>query len=196
MDFRGGSNFCNDTFHITKSNQFKGGTTFIVSIKRVALMFIPSRVQHITIMLSPSMKIGIRNVYTPNYTIGWVRLWHTLANLSLPKDHQVVGGGYNNVELGKYQSQGYFGCTMGRRECNNWNAFLMSLGLMDSQNLEEFKWLGNKNFTWCKKFPTPIWSCLDRFYVDVSIQQQGGGLGYGLQWHTSLTILQIFYTFV
>jgi hypothetical protein len=67
--------------------------------------------------------------------------------------------------------QGYFGSTMGGRECNKWNAFLMNLGLMEAWNLEEFRKMGNKNFTWCRRSPTPIWSYLDRFYVDVSIQQ-------------------------
>jgi hypothetical protein len=66
-----------------------------------------------------------------------------------------MGGDSNNVELVlEDQSQGYFGNTMGRREWNKWNEFLMNLGLMDAWNLEEFKRIGNKNFTWYMRFPT------------------------------------------
>jgi hypothetical protein len=36
---------------------------------------------------------------------------------------------------------------MGGREFNAWNSFLMSLGLRDAWNLEDFKKIGNKNFT-------------------------------------------------
>jgi hypothetical protein len=62
-----------------------------------------------------------------------------------------VGGDSNNVELVEDQSQGYFGSTMGR-ECTKWSAFSMNLGLMDTWNLEEFRRIGNKNFTWYMRF--------------------------------------------
>jgi hypothetical protein len=57
----------------------------------------------------------------------------------------------------------------------------MNLGLMDSWNLEKFKQLWNKNITWCRRSPTPIWSHLDKFHVDVSIQQYVG-LKLGVKW--------------
>jgi hypothetical protein len=62
---------------------------------------------------------------------------------------------------------------MGGREFNVWNSFLMNLGLRDAWNLEDFKRIGNKNFTWSKKSPSPIWSHLDRVYVDAHIQEYG-----------------------
>jgi hypothetical protein len=67
--------------------------------------------------------------------------------MSLLEANYIVGGDSNNVESIEDQSQGYFGSTMGRRECNKWSAFLMNLGLMDAWNLEEFKRIRNKNFT-------------------------------------------------
>jgi len=69
----------------------------------------------------------------------------------------------------------------------------MNLGLMDAWNLEEFNKIRNKNFTWCRRSPTPIWSCLDRFYVDVSIQQQGGKIGI---WSTMAHISDHFINFL
>jgi hypothetical protein len=44
-------------------------------------------------------------------------------------------------------SEGYFGSTIGGRKFNGWNFFFMSLGLRDAWNLEDFKRIGNKNFT-------------------------------------------------
>jgi hypothetical protein len=85
----------------------------------------------------------------------------------------MVGGDYNNVELVEDHNQGYFGSTMGGREVNVWNSFLMSLGLQDAWNLEDFRRIRNENFTWSKKSLSPIWSHLDRFYVDAHIQKYG-----------------------
>lgn len=68
-------------------------------------MFIPDRVQFVTIKLSPSMKIEIMNVCTSNYTMRWARLWHALISMSLPEVHWVVGRNYNNVELKKDRNQ-------------------------------------------------------------------------------------------
>jgi hypothetical protein len=66
---------------------------------------------------------------------------------------------------------------MGGREFNMWKSFLMSLGLRDAWNLEDFKRVGNKNFTWSRKSLSPIWSRLDRLYVDAHIQEYGGRNG-------------------
>jgi len=71
-------------------------------------------------------------------------------------------------------SQGYFGNTMGGREFNAWNAFMASLGLMDVWNINELRRIRHKIFTWCRRVPFPIWSCLDRFYVDANVQEIGG----------------------
>jgi hypothetical protein len=104
-----------------------------------------------------------------------------------------VGGNYNNVESIKDRSQGYFGNTTGGKECNKWNAFLVNLGMMDAWNLKKSKRIGNKKFTWYKKSPTPIWSHLDKFYVDVYIQQHGGRVRiWSIMAHISNHFSQIF----
>jgi hypothetical protein len=71
------------------------------------------------------------------------------------------------VESINNRNQGYFGSLIGGMELNVWNAFMISLELLDAWNLDEFKRIENKNFTWCRKVPSPIWSRLDRFYVDL-----------------------------
>jgi hypothetical protein len=45
---------------------------------------------------------------------------------------------------------------MGGRDFNAWNTFMASLRLMDAWNLDEFRKIRHKNFTWCKRSPSPI----------------------------------------
>jgi hypothetical protein len=55
---------------------------------------------------------------------------------------------------------------------NAWNKLVMSLKALDF--FDEFYRVGLKNYTSSTQNPTIAWSRLDRFYVNPSIQLQGG----------------------
>jgi hypothetical protein len=134
LDFKGGVSFFNDVLYLIDSNRFKVSTIIIVFVRITPLVeqhgiFIPSQVQFVTFKLSPLVKIGIICIYAQNQSSRHVSLWQPFAHVELPEAKWLVGGDFNNVELMEDRSQGYFGSTMGRREFNTWNPFLMSLGL-------------------------------------------------------------------
>ncbi len=106
-------------------------------------------------------------IYAQNYTTVRTRLLQTLTDIALPKTKWIIVGDFNNVESINDHNLRYFGYLMGGKELNAWNAFMANLGLLDAWNLNEFKRIENKNFTWSRKVPSPIWSRLDRFYVDL-----------------------------
>jgi hypothetical protein len=175
MDFKGGASFWNDVLFSIKNNRFKGSTLIILSSILIPLVeengvIIPKMVQYLIFKLSSIVNVGIMCINSHKKTTRHARFWQTLINVALPEAKWIVGGNFNNVESIKNHSQGYFGSTMGGREFNEWNAFMANLGLMNVWNLNGLRRIKHKNFTWCRRVPFPIWSCLNRFRVDVNVQ--------------------------
>jgi hypothetical protein len=78
------------------------------------------------------------------------------------------------VERLEDKSQKNLGTSLGKREADAWNKLVMFLRVVDTFLLDEFQKRGPKSFTWSKKNPLVAWSRLDCFYVNSSIQVQGG----------------------
>jgi len=78
------------------------------------------------------------------------------------------------VERLEDKSQKNLSTSLGKKEADAWNKLVMFLRVVDTILLDEFQKRGPESFTWNKKNPLVAWSRLDCFYVNSSIQVQGG----------------------
>lgn len=117
------------------------------------------------------------NIYAQNHTAARETFWILLLHYDFPIAHWVMAGDFNMTENHEDRSPDYIGKTMGRREAQAWTRFTVHLSINDVYYADEFRRIGNKTYSWYRNKPTPIWSRLDRFYIDDLLQSCGGRHG-------------------
>lgn len=79
LHFKGGKEFWNKSKYMAETGKYRGGTGILVAERLIPYIedhgvLISSRVQYITFRFSPSMKIGVMNVYGYNQPAARARM--------------------------------------------------------------------------------------------------------------------------
>lgn len=164
LHFKGGHQFWNEAKYSASTGKYTGGTGILVSERLAPYIehhgvIISSRVQYITFRFSQTISIGIVNVYGYNQPAARTQMWRTLSLCDLPQAEWLWGGDWNMVELQLDRSSAFTGTAMSRTERAGWSDFLISHGLSDIYNSDDFAKSTNKHFTWHgKRGGRPIFS--------------------------------------
>jgi len=181
LDYKGGVSLWNNALFNAEGNRFKAGTGIIIGAKLAPFIIetkviIEGRAQFVILELGRK-RVGVLNIYAQNHTATRAKFWITLSNYNFPEAHWVVAGDFNMTKNEEDRSPRYIGKAMGVRELQAWTQFAIHLGINDAYYANEFCKIGSKQHTWCREKPLPIWSRLDRFYVDGYLQALGGRHG-------------------
>ena len=181
IEFRKGTSFWNEGSFSARTTRYKGGTCIIVA-DRLASSIIshgvlyPGRAQYITVHLSPTLLIGILNVYGYSEPGPRAMLWNHLATTDIPEAHWILAGDFNNIEQASDKQGGSANSNISRRELESWNRLLMRLGCRDAHHIGSYVRCSDKAFTWtnARNDHRMIQSCIDRFYIPIRLENIGG----------------------
>jgi hypothetical protein len=87
--YRGGIDLWNSSKYSAITGKYSGGTGILLNDRLTSLIeeyqvIIPSRAQHVTLRISPQLKIGIMNIYGYNQLATRVHMWNTLKEVDFP----------------------------------------------------------------------------------------------------------------
>ncbi|KAG0631137.1 hypothetical protein M758_1G230300 [Ceratodon purpureus] len=182
LHFRGGASLWNNALYDAESGKFTAGTGITTSrnlAERILTHGVieEGRAQYIVLDINGS-RLGILNVYAPNYTGQRAQFWNLISRSPLPEvDDWLMAGDFNMTELGSDRSQGFDSKNMGPREQSAWARLTLTLGLSDIFYCDEYRQIGSKHFSWNRERPTPCWARLDRFYTSPQLRSRGGKHG-------------------
>jgi exonuclease III len=181
IEFKKGSSLWNEGSFSARTARFKGGTGIVLSERMAGIItshgvLYPGRAQYITIQLSPTLYLGVLNVYGFSHTGPRAMLWDHLAQAELPAAYWILGGDFNNIEQASDKQGGSHKTSIGRRELEAWNRLLMKLGGRDAHHTGSFVRRSNKSFTWANTHTDEnmIQTRIDRFYIPIHIENIGG----------------------
>jgi hypothetical protein len=104
------------------------------------------RVQYITLQAPEGGILTIVNIYAPNSSNDRAPLWWKLSQADLASGNIIVGGDFNHVE-GKVRGEASGTRRMLRREAVAWHQMTIHYGLTDAWNLDSFRRMSRKDFT-------------------------------------------------
>lgn len=181
IEFRGGSSLWNEGFFSAQTNRFKGGTGIVLSERMTNIttnhgVLYPGRAQFVTLQLSPTLHVGIINVYGFSHTGPRAMLWNHLAQVELPEAQWILAGDFNNIEHARDKQGGSTKTSISPRELEAWNRLLTRLGVRDSFHVGSFARQSDKAFTWTNAHHenTMIQSRIDRIYIPLQVELIGG----------------------
>jgi hypothetical protein len=126
--------------------------------------------------ISPTLLIGVINVYGFSETGPRAMLWNHLAQTDLPDAHWILAGDFNSIEQASDKQGGSSKTNIGRRELEAWNRLHMRLEGRDAHHIGAFVRKSDKAFTWTNSHndATMIQSRIDRYYIPLRIETIGG----------------------
>ena len=103
VEMRGGSSFWNEAAFSAQTGRFKDGTSIVLSAKMSRIVthhgiLYPGRAQYVVLQISPTLRLGIINVYGFSNTGPRAMMWSHLAQVNLPEAQWVLAGDFNNIE--------------------------------------------------------------------------------------------------
>lgn len=103
IEFKGGSSLWNESAFSAQTGKFKGGTGIILAASVASIVthhgiLYPGRAQFVILNISPSLQLGIMNVYDFSHTGARAMMWQHLAQVPLPEATWVLAGDFNNIE--------------------------------------------------------------------------------------------------
>lgn len=136
----------------------------------------PGRAQYIVLNISPSLQLGIINIYGFSDTGPRAMMWAHLAQVQLPDAQWVLAGDFNNIESIADKQGGSPRTSISNRELEAWNKLLIKLGVSDSFHEGNYHRQTEKTFTWTNfhKDETMVQTRIDRIYVPETLAQRGG----------------------
>jgi len=133
------------------------------------------RAQYITFQAPEGGILTIVNIYAPNSSNDRAPLWWKLSQADLASDNYIVGGDFNYAE-GKNRGKALGESRMLRREAAAWHQMTIHYGLTNAWNLNSFRKMSRKDFTFDngRAGPRSSVSRLDKFMVSQEIMERGG----------------------
>ena len=181
VETRGGTSLWNEAYFSAQTGRFRGGTGIILSAKMTKLVthhgiLYPGRAQFVILNISPTLQLGIINIYGFSHTGPRAMMWAHLAQAQLPDAQWVLGGDFNNIESTNDKQGGSAKTSISIRELEAWNRMLLRFGVTDTYHLGAYYRKNTKAFTWsnCHSDETMIQTRIDRIYVPPYLEQRGG----------------------
>ena len=181
VEAKGGTSMWNEATFSAQSGRFKGGTRIVISAKMKTAVthhgiLYPGRAQYIVLNISPSLHLGIINIYGFSHPGPRAMLWAHLAHVPLPDAQWVLAGDFNNIESIADKQGGSTRTSITNRDLESWNRLLLILGVRDSFHEGNYNRQNDKAFTWsnCRTDETMVQTRIDRIYVPINLEQKGG----------------------
>jgi exonuclease III len=138
-------------------------------------ILVEGRVQYVTLHLPDSSELSIINTYAPRASRERAPLWKKISEANFSAEHVIIGGDFNHLE--EEETRGQAGeRRMHRREAATWHHLTLQLGLMDAWNLNSFKKMSKKEYTFDneRKGQGSVVSRIDKFLVSQELDSRGG----------------------
>jgi hypothetical protein len=162
------------------SQRLSAGTAILVDKSTAPLVkdhetLSTGRAQYITLQAPEGGILTIANIYAPISSNDRAPLWRKLSQADLDSGNIIVGGDFNHAE-GKVRGEASGTRRMLRREAVAWHQMTIHYGLTDTWNLDSFRRMSRKDFTFNngKAGPRSSVSRLDKFMVSQEIMERGG----------------------
>lgn len=183
IEFSGGSSLWNKGTFSTQSGRFKGCTRIILSARMASIVthygiLYQGIAQYVVLNLSPSLQVGIINVYGFNHTSPRATMWNHIAQTQLPEVNWVLVGDFNNIKSMNDKQRGSTKAGINTRKLEAWNKLLVRLGVRDAFHVGNYTRENNKAFTWSNAHDdaTMIQTRIDRIYISPNLEHTGGSI--------------------
>lgn len=95
VETQGGSSLWNEATFLAQSRRFKGGTIIILLAKMATVVthhgiLYSGRAQYVVLNISPTLQLGILNVYGFSHTGARAMMWAHLAQTQLPEAQWIL----------------------------------------------------------------------------------------------------------
>ena len=181
IETRGGTSMWNEAQFSAQTGRFKGGTGIVLTAKMAKVVthhgiLYPGRAQYVVLNISPTLQLGIINIYGFSHTRSRAMMWAHLAQTQLPEAQWVLAGDFNNIESAQDKQGGSKKTSISNRELEAWNKLLIKLGVRDAYHIGTYHRKNSKAFTWSNFHDddTMIQTRINRIYITPYLEQKGG----------------------
>ena len=181
VEMKGGTSLWNEASFSAQTCRFRGGTCIVLSPKMSKLVtshgiLYPGRAQYVVLKISPTLQLGVINIYGFSHTGPRAMMWSHISQIQLPEAQWVLAGDFNNIESINDKQGGSTKTSISNRELEAWNKLLIKLGVRDTYHMGTYHRKNQKAFTWsnCHDDATMIQTRIDRIYLPFQLEQRGG----------------------
>jgi hypothetical protein len=98
----------------------------------------------------------IINIYATRFSNERAPIWKKLSETSFTADHIILGGDFNHLEETDYRGI-VEECQIHRRKTATWHHITLQYGLSDAWNLNSFRKMTEKKFTFHNRRSAQAW---------------------------------------